>query len=136
MIDHSVPELDRAGLRQFGFTTGAIVIVLFGLFLPWLFGASLPLWPWLLAGVFFLLAAARPTILNPVYRVWMRFGLVMGWINTRIILFILFFGIFLVIAMILRVLRHDPMSRKLDSNQTSYRVASTPQSREHLEKPY
>ena len=33
---HSIPELDRKGLREFGLVTGGIVAVLFGLFFPWL----------------------------------------------------------------------------------------------------
>ena len=49
MISSDIPELDRAGLRKFGLTTGAIVALLFGLFLPWLFDFGLPRWPWMLA---------------------------------------------------------------------------------------
>ena len=33
MTEHVIPELDRKGLREFGLVTGAIVAVLFGLFL-------------------------------------------------------------------------------------------------------
>lgn len=136
MIDQPIPELDAAGLRKFGLTTGAIVIVLFGLLVPWIFSASLPVWPWILAAIFAILALAYPTSLNPIYKVWMRFGLIMGWINTRIILFIIFFGIFFVVALILKVFGRDPMARKIDQNATTYRVPSTPQAREHLERPY
>jgi hypothetical protein len=35
-INHKIPELDRKGLREFGLMTGAVVVVIFGLFFPWL----------------------------------------------------------------------------------------------------
>jgi len=136
MIDQTIPVLDRSGLRKFGFTTGAIVIVLFGFLLPWIFSLKWPTWPWFLAAVFFIIAAAAPLALNPFYKVWMRFGLIMGWINTRIILFIIFFGIFFIVGLIMRVFRRDPMSRRVEKDSASYRVASTQQAKEHLERPY
>ena len=43
---HTIPELDRTGLREFGIVTGGIVAVLFGLLFPWLLERSFPLWPW------------------------------------------------------------------------------------------
>ena len=46
-----IPELDAAGLRRFALVTGAILAVLFGVLLPWLFGFGFPLWPWIVAGV-------------------------------------------------------------------------------------
>ena len=42
----TIPELDRAGLRQFGLLMGGFVALVFGLLLPWLFERTLPLWPW------------------------------------------------------------------------------------------
>ena len=61
-IPHSVPELDRKGLRNFGLTTGIIIALLFGLFFPWLLDRTRPLWPWVLCGtlaVWALLAPAK-----------------------------------------------------------------------------
>jgi hypothetical protein len=34
MTDHDIPQLDAKGLREFGLTTGAIIIGLFGVVLP------------------------------------------------------------------------------------------------------
>ena len=46
-----IPELDHAGLRRFGLTTGALIAGIFGLLLPWLFDARYPAWPWLAAAL-------------------------------------------------------------------------------------
>ena len=41
----NIPELDHTGLREFGLTTGVAVIVIFGLFFPWILGRDWPAWP-------------------------------------------------------------------------------------------
>ena len=41
-------------MRKFGFIMGVIITALFGLLLPWIFQHNFPLWPWLLASVFWL----------------------------------------------------------------------------------
>ena len=129
-------KMDKKSLREFGFVTGIIVVLLFGLLLPWLFSSSYPLWPWYILAVLAGVALVMPMALSPVYKVWMRFGLVMGWINTRLILGIIFYILFTPIAMILKILGKDPMLRKLDAGLQSYRIESKSSPREHMEKPF
>jgi len=43
-----IEKLDARGYRKFGVTTGAIIIGLFGLVIPWLFNLNYPTWPWIL----------------------------------------------------------------------------------------
>jgi predicted membrane protein len=136
MIITDIPQLDKRGLRHFGFTTGAIVALLFGLLLPWIFSHGLPIWPWVVALVLGVLATVFPKALNPVYKVWMRFGLVLGFINTRIIMFILFYVFFLPIGVIMKLLRVDPMARTFKSDTKSYRVESKARDKHHFERPY
>ena len=42
MTEHTIPELDKKGLREFGLVTGGIVAGLFGLFFPWIFDRAFP----------------------------------------------------------------------------------------------
>ena len=44
----------------------------------------------------------------------MKFGNVMNWINTRLILGVMFYGIFLPIGLCMRLFGKDPMQRTLD----------------------
>ena len=129
-------EINKKSLREFGIVTGAIVAVLFGLLLPWLLSKAYPLWPWYVLAVLAGVAVILPMALKPVYKVWMRFGLVMGWINTRIILGIVFYFMFTPIALILKLLGKDPMHRKLDAKLQSYRIESKRSPREYMEKPF
>jgi len=132
----TIKVLDARGYRKFGLTTGAIIIVLFGLLIPWLFNLNFVKWPWILGGVLILWGLLAPTTLKPVYVGWMKFGNVMNWINTRIILGILFYGIFLPIGVVMRLFGKDSMHRKLDRQLSSYRVTSHNDDKSNVERPY
>ena len=123
-------------LREFGLITGSIVAVLFGLLLPWLFSAGYPLWPWIVAVVLSVSGLVLPRTLTPVYRGWMAFGHVMGWINTRIILGIMFYLIVMPTGLIIRLFGKDTMQKKRDLKVSSYRVVNPEPKKNHFERPF
>jgi hypothetical protein len=130
-----VPSLDRRGLRRFGLLTGAILVLLFGMALPWILDHSYPTWPWLVAVPLWALALLLPDGLKPIYRVWMRFGAVLGAVNAAIILGMVFYALITPIALTLRWLGHDALNRRLDQ-RASYRVPSRAPSPKHMERPF
>ena len=93
-MNAKIEDLDKRGYRKFGLLTGAILAVLFGLIIPYLLSHGYPKWPWIIAATLAVFALAAPMALKYPYRLWMRFGLVMNWINTRLILGLLFYGLF------------------------------------------
>ena len=131
-----IHTLDAAGYRKFGLITSAIVVVLFGLAIPWLFSFNFPKWPWIFAAVLGSWALLLPNTLKPVYVGWMKFGNIMNWINTRLILGILFYGLVLPFGLVMRLFGKDPMARKLDGELASYRVESHNDSKDNVERPY
>jgi Saxitoxin biosynthesis operon protein SxtJ len=135
MTEHVIPELDRKGLREFGLVTGAIVAALFGLFFPWLLERSLPLWPWIIFGVLAFLGLAAPMALNPVYKTWMRFGLIMSKIMTPLIMGIVFYIVITPVGLFRKIFATDSLARTFDETD-SYRVPSKKAPVENLEKPY
>ena len=132
---HIIPELDRKGLRDFGLVTGGIVAALFGLFFPWLLERPLPLWPWVLFAVLGIWGLVAPMSLRPVYRAWMRFGLLMSRVTTPLIMGIVFFLMITPMALVWKLFGKDAMARKLD-NSTSYRVQSRKPPIENLKRPF
>lgn len=132
---HLIPELDRKGLREFGLMTGGIVAILFGLFFPWVFELSLPVWPWIIFGVLGAWGLAAPMSLRPVYRGWMRFGLLLSKITTPIIMGIVFYGVITPFSLALKIFRKDAMRRKFDDSD-SYRVTREKIRENSLEHPY
>ena len=131
-----IPELDRDELRKFGLTTGAIVAVLFGGLIPWIWDFRYPTWPWIVFGVLAAFAILAPMLLQSVHRTWMRIGLAISKVTTPIILGIVFFLVIMPIGIVIRLAGRDPLRRNLESSTDTYRV--DPQVSEHdsLEKPY
>jgi hypothetical protein len=135
-MNTEIPILDRKDLRKFGLVTGAIIVGLFALFFPWLLDTAMPVWPWILAGLLWAPALLIPQALQPVYRTWMKIGHAIGWVNSRIVLGLIFYLLVLPMGMIMRLFGRDPMARKLDDSMHSYRVMSVRAPREQLERPF
>ena len=133
---HTIPELDRKGLREFGLVTGGIVAGLFGLFFPWLLEVQIPLWPWAVAGILAAWALLAPNSLRPLYRLWMRLGLLLSRITTPIILGVVFLVVILPVALVMKVAGRDPMARKFDDKAKTYRVPSRKALRDSMERPF
>jgi len=132
-----VPILNNAGLRKFGLTTGAIIVVLFAFLFPWIFDmAAMPIWPWIVAGILWVPAIFIPRVLGPVYTNWMKIGHAIGWVNTRIILGLLFYVLVLPMGLIMRLFGNDPMARKVNKSASSYRIVSVSEPKDRLEKPF
>ena len=127
---------DKQELRKFGLIFAGMFILIFVLLLPWIWDKPRPTWAWIVAAVFIAFALLAPAALGPVYRLWMKIGLVLGWINTRIILGLVFFVIFTPVALFFKLLGKDPLKRRLDASATSYRIASEQPPRDRMEKPY
>ncbi len=132
----SIPELDRKGLRDFGLVIGGIFAGLFGLAFPWLLEKPIPVWPWGLAGGLAVWAVVAPSSLRPLYRLWMRFGLLLNRITTPIILGAVFFLMITPAGILMRLAGKDPMARSLDRKAQSYRISSRKVPKENMEKPY
>jgi hypothetical protein len=123
-------------LRKFGFIFAGILIFLLGLLIPYWKHHEIRAWPFYIGLPVATLAAIWPAALRPLYVVWMKFGAVMGFINTRIIMSIFFFVLLTPIAWIFKLLGKDPMARALEKSVTTYRVVSKPYAKEEMEKPY
>jgi hypothetical protein len=136
ITDNTTQQPGTDDLRRFGLVTGAIVAGLFGLLFPWLFNHALPLWPWITGGVLWIWAILLPASLQPVYRGWMAVGQALGWVNTRIILAVLFYLLFLPAGIIMKLIGRDPMARKFDSSLKTYRITPPPRQKNHVERPY
>jgi saxitoxin biosynthesis operon SxtJ-like protein len=136
MLEAAKTPVDNKELRKFGLLFVAILLVLFEGLLPWLKNKPLPLWPLYISAPIGLLAVLWPAALRPLYNGWMKFGMIAGAINTRIIMGVVFFALMTPIAWFMRRLGKDPLKRRLEPETSSYRVPSDVQDKEQMEKPY
>ncbi|MGK7881163.1 MAG: SxtJ family membrane protein [Crocosphaera sp.] len=131
-----IPKLDKKGLREFGLITGVFIALLFGLLLPLLWGHDLPLIPWIIAGCLAFLSLFIPQSLVPIYQGWMKVAQVLAWVNNRLILGIIFFIIVTPMALIMKIIKRDPLTRKFEFRLETYRVSSKIKNKLSMEKPY
>ena len=113
-------------LRDFGFLITFLFPFLIGWLLPLLGGHSFRTWTLWISFPAFTLAISRPSLLFYPYRVWMEIGYILGWVNSRIILGLVFLIVLQPIALIMRVFGHDPLRTKKLA-QKSYREIKTNQ---------
>lgn len=128
-------KISRAELRKFGLVTAAMVVLFFEILIPWIWDLKWPTWPLIVAAILIVMALLIPAALRPVYTVWMKFAEILGWINTRLILGLIFFALFLPFGLVMRIF-NDPMRRKFDKSVDTYRVHSNLPKPENLEKPF
>jgi hypothetical protein len=127
--------MSHSELRKFGLVTALMLVIFFDGLIPWIWDFKPPLWPVIVGGVLVFMALLLPGWLSPVYKVWMRFANVLGWVNTRIILGVIFFLIFLPVGIVLRLFR-DPMRRKWDGSSDTYRMSSRDPKPDNMERPF
>jgi hypothetical protein len=130
-------ETTNKDLRQFGIVLSAILGV-FGLvhFLKGHAGAY-P-WFWGTGAVSLALSLFVPRAMRPVYIAFTKIAHAIGWFNTRVILTLIYYVILTPIALIMRLLRKDPLHRRLARDLTSYWIerASVTAAKESLEKQF
>lgn len=124
-------RVDAKQLRSFGLLVGGI----FGLIGLWplvIRGESPRIWALVLAVLLVGLGLVFPTGLRRVHHVWMLAGHALGWINTRILLGIVYYALLTPIGAIMRLSGRDPMRRVFSPEADTYRVPRSPRSPRHL----
>jgi hypothetical protein len=114
---HTIESTPK-NLRQFGIIMGTAFLVIAGLVFLKHRQVCLPLAT--ISLVFFTSAFVAAAVLKPFYIIWMRFAYIVSWINTRIILCVIFYVIFTPIGLIMRLLRRDLLERAVDRKRVSY----------------
>ena len=138
MSHHEIPEMDTRGLCRFGLMLGGVLALVFGVLLPWRFDLdqSPNLW-WIGGGVLVALwALAAPDSLRGLYMVWMRMAMKISHVVNVLILSVVYFLVIAPMGLIMRAMGRDPMRRRLEPKAESYRVASKPAPRNHVERPF
>lgn len=122
-------------LRQFGFLVGGVFSVI-GLW-PFVFRSESPrLWALVLGGVLMILGGIVPQSLKQVHAGWMKIGHVLGTINTKIILGLIYYLLIAPMGIVMRFLGKDSMHRKLNREVNTYRVVRAPRPRQHMRNQF
>ena len=121
----------RKELRQFGLLVGAIFTVI-GLW-PLVFrGEPLRLWAVGIGGLLIACGGILPQLLAPIHTGWMWVGHILGWINTRILLGIVFYVLLTPLGLVFRLMGKDTMRQAFAESSTTYRVIRSPRPPSHM----
>jgi Saxitoxin biosynthesis operon protein SxtJ len=93
--------------RSYGLLMAGILLALAGI--RYVLTGNLMVWAVAAGAVFLVLALAAPALLAPVRRAWMKLAAVLGAINSRILLTLVFGLVVTPMAYVLRLLGKQPM---------------------------
>ena len=114
-------------LREFGILIGFSFPLLIGWFIPFITGHEFRFWTLIIGGIGFVFGFFSPRNLYYPYILWMKLGFILGWINSRIILSLVFLFVLIPISLIMKCFGHDPLNKK-KIRKNSYRVSRKNQS--------
>ena len=112
--------ISKKQLREFGILIGFGCPILIGWLLPLLFGHEFRSWTLLIGVPGLILGITIPSLLYYPYKIWMALGHSLGWVNSHIILGLVFIFVVQPIAYIMRFTGHDPL-RRLRKGEKTYR---------------
>ncbi len=111
-------SISKKQLREFGFITGFGFPLLIGWLLPTIAGHGFRAWTLFVGGSVFVLGLKAPRLLHFPYKGWMALGHALGWINSHIILCLVFIIVLQPIALVMRLSGYDPLRRRRKSEKT------------------
>lgn len=113
-------KVSKKQLREFGFLIGFGLPIIIGWIIPAIGGHIFRTWTLWISIPALIIGIIKPTLLYYPYLGWMRLGLLLGWINSRIILGLVYLIVLQPIALIMKTFGYDPLKTK-NSNRVSYR---------------
>ena len=130
-----VSKVDNRNLRSFGLIVGAgfALIALSPALVRhqsprmWAFFVSIALWT---------TAFVFPPFLKPFHSVWMSIGEMLGWVNSRIILGVIYYVLIVPIGAIQRMTGKNAVRGKFEPDADTYRVKRAPRPASHMQRQY
>ena len=126
----------RKGMRDFAWQFSLLISIVFIGILPWLFDGNLPWWPLWLSVYLCASGVIYPKAVYPVYVGWMIIASVLGFINTYILLALVFYVIFTPIGCVLRLTKGLQYDNYTKQPATYYMTRDEPLDKSHLTKPF
>ena len=113
--------------RSFGIVF-FLVFFLISLY-PLLDDGYIRLWSLIISIIFLCLGLVNSNLLNPLNRLWFKFGLILGRIISPIIMGLIFFLVVTPIGVFMRLLKKDLLNLKMSKNSTYWIKKSGPKSK-------
>ena len=111
-------NISQKQLRQFGFLIGFAFPLIIGWLIPYLSGHFFRSWTLFIALPSLFIGITKPILLIYPYKAWMALGHFLGFINSKLILSLVFILVLLPLSFILKLFSYDPLRIKNISRNT------------------
>lgn len=118
---NQIEIINKKKLREFGFTLGLGFPLLIGWIFPFITGHDFKSWTLFIGIPSLVLAIIYPEILRNPFKIWMKIGLLLGWLNSKIVFGMVFILILIPISFIMRILKYDPLRKRISKKRSTYR---------------
>lgn len=121
-------------LKKFGLLVGSVFIVMsaIGIYHGWSIGAA---GVFLLVGIVLLVfGMLLPDSLKQAYRVWMAMAFAIGWLVSRMILFILFYFVLTPVGFLARMFKKEFLDTDFRKKKESYWIPKSANKKINYEK--
>ena len=112
--------ITKSQLRKFGLLIGLGLPIIIGWIFPYIGGHDFRIWTLYFGIPLLIIGIINPLLLFYPYKLWMKIGNGLGWLNSHIILGVVFIFVLQPISLIMRIFNHDPL-RKKKLNRNSYK---------------
>jgi len=128
---------EKSDLKKFGLLIG-IILMLVSCYFLWKQQPIYAAGGFILGAVFILLGFVLPSVLKPLQKVWMAFAVVMGFVMTKIIMVIVFYGMVTPIGLLGRLVGKKYLDLKIDRDAASYWIEREPvkMDKSHYERQF
>ena len=113
--------------RSFGIVFFAVFLII--AIYPLINGGELRLWSLIISIFFFVLGLINSKILNPLNKLWFKFGIFLGKIISPFVMGIIFFLVVTPIGLLMRLLNKDLLKLKFNKTNTYWIEKTEPKSK-------
>ena len=111
-------KISEKQLRDFGFVIGFGVPLVIGWLIPAIGGHFFRVWTLFISIPILFLSILRPAFLSGIYKLWMKLGYFLGWVNSRIIIGLIFILVQQPISLFMKLFNYYPLRKKKNNNIT------------------
>ena len=113
--------------RSFGIVFFAVFLIIATY--PLINGDELRLWSLIISIVFLFLGLLNSKILNPLNKLWFKFGIFLGKIISPLVMGIIFFLVVTPIGLLMRLLNKDLLNLRFNNNDSYWIEKTEPKSK-------
>ena len=120
-------EIKIGSNRSFGIVF-FVVFLIIALY-PLLNNESIRIWSIIISLVFLILGLINSKVLNPLNKLWFKFGILLGKIISPLIMGLIFFLVVTPIGILMRILGKDLLNLKYNANRSYWIEKNEPKSK-------